>query len=303
MLLAHLSVHSVERPSPSYARIELGGPQLADFGVDGPLYDQRIKLVFPGPYGLPELSPENWWGEYTALPAATRGAVRTYTIADVAGEGAHTRIVVDFVVHPGAHGPGSDWALQASVGDELLAVLPRRGVAGGGIEFDARDAERLLLIGDETALPAIHQILRGLPARAGGRTGAVFVEVPCAEDICDLPGIDGIAVTWLPRGGRAIGEPMLEAVSAHLGLSEASPAPAPAPETRAEDMLWETPTYSASGEAPAVAPGPVDGRYAWIAGEAGMVTALRRHLVGELGMPRNQVAFMGYWRQGVAMRA
>ncbi|WP_017934344.1 siderophore-interacting protein [Nocardioides sp. Iso805N] len=310
MLLANVTVRSVERPSPSFARIELGGPQLADFGVDGPLFDQRIKLVFPGPQGLPALSAENWWSDYTSLEAETRGAVRTYTIADVAGAGAETRIVVDFVIHPGAHGPGSDWAQQASPGDELLAVLPRRGTVGGGIEFEPGDAERLLLVGDETALPAIHQILRELPERAGGRTGAVFVEVPCAEDICDLPVVDGVEVTWLPRGERAVGAPMMESVAAHLGFApmpaaaeSAAVEPADAAPPSADDMPWETPTYSALGEAAEEVAPPVDGRYAWIAGEAGMVTALRRHLVGELGMPRTQVAFMGYWRQGVAMRA
>ncbi|WGL52310.1 siderophore-interacting protein [Nocardioides sp. BP30] len=311
MLLAHLRVRSVARPTPSFARIELGGPQLADFGVEGPLFDQRFKLLLPGPGGLPQLSEESWWSDYSALPEETRGAVRTYTIADVLGEGADTRILVDFVLHSGAHGPGSDWAEHAAVGDEVLAALPRRGSAGGGIEFDPGDAERLLLVGDETALPAIHQILRQLPEREGGRTGAVFVEVPCAEDICDLPAIDGVEVTWLPRGDRSVGEPVIEAVSAHLGfaptpLPAAEPAGASEPAGAAlgalDDMPWETPTYSALGEEVIDAPA-VDGRYAWIAGESGMVTTLRRHLVGELGMPRHQVAFMGYWREGVAMRA
>ena len=71
--------------------------------------------------------------------------------------------------------------------------------------------------------------------------------------------------------------------------------------------LWETPTYSSSGEeveADAVTVGhDLDGLYAWIAGESGVVTTLRRHLVKELGMDRRQVAFMGYWRRGVAMRS
>jgi NADPH-dependent ferric siderophore reductase len=299
MLLAHVAVRSVERTSPSFARIELGGADLADFGVDGPLYDQRIKLLFPGSAGLPRLSASTWWSDYLALPEETRGAIRTYTIAGVRGSGAATTLLVDFVLHPGAHGPGSGWAERAAVGDELLAVVPRRGVAGGGIEFEPGAAERLLLVGDETALPAIGQILRDL--RSGPR-GAVFVEVPCAEDICDLPAPEGIEVTWLPRGDRPVGQPVVAAVSAHLGFAATAPAPAPAPVPVAGDELpWETPTYSASGEP--LESGAGDGRYAWIAGEAGMVTTLRRHLVGELGLPRRQVAFMGYWRQGVAMRA
>jgi NADPH-dependent ferric siderophore reductase len=68
--------------------------------------------------------------------------------------------------------------------------------------------------------------------------------------------------------------------------------------------LWETPVYSSSGEnvARREAPSYRD-LYAWIAGESGVVTALRRHLVRDLGMDRRQVAFMGYWRRGVAMRS
>jgi NADPH-dependent ferric siderophore reductase len=68
--------------------------------------------------------------------------------------------------------------------------------------------------------------------------------------------------------------------------------------------LWETPTYSSSGE-PVAEPAevPHGDLYAWIAGESKVVTGLRRHLVRELGIDRRQVAFMGYWRQGVAMRS
>jgi NADPH-dependent ferric siderophore reductase len=52
-------------------------------------------------------------------------------------------------------------------------------------------------------------------------------------------------------------------------------------------VLWDVPT-EASGSA----------LYAWLAGEAGIVTALRRQLVQGLGLDRGSVAFMGYWRAG-----
>ena len=111
-------------------------------------------------------------------------------------------------------------------------------------------------------------------------------------------------VVWLPRDGAPLGSRLHEAVLAHLG-------DAAAPRSRSRDEvdpdLWETPTYSSSGEdveAPARPVGhDLDGLYAWIAGESGVVTTLRRHLVKELGMDRRQVAFMGYWRRGVAMRS
>ena len=53
MILAEVEVVAVERLSPTYVRVELGSPVLADFGVDGPLYDQRIMLVFPNDAGTP----------------------------------------------------------------------------------------------------------------------------------------------------------------------------------------------------------------------------------------------------------
>ena len=40
-----------------------------------------------------------------------------------------------------------------------------------------------------------------------------------------------------------------------------------------------------------------------LAGESTMVTRLRRALVTEAGVDRRQVAFMGYWRRGVAMQS
>ncbi|MEV5954414.1 siderophore-interacting protein [Streptomyces sp. NPDC051987] len=39
--------------------------------------------------------------------------------------------------------------------------------------------------------------------------------------------------------------------------------------------------------------------YAWIAGESGRVKGLRRYLVGEGGIDRRRVTFVGYWRQGL----
>ena len=40
--------------------------------------------------------------------------------------------------------------------------------------------------------------------------------------------------------------------------------------------------------------------YAWLAGEAGAITSIRRHLVKDLGIDRKCVSFMGYWKRGRA---
>lgn len=306
MILDEVEVRAVERFSPSYVRVELGGLALAEFGVDGPLYDQRIKLVFPNQAGdLPSFAgaDESWFSTWLDIPAAERGHMRTYTVRDVKGSGIDTRLVVDFVLHlePTATGPGSTWASRARVGDRLVVVAPRRGVPFGGIEFAPGDARVLLIAADETAVPAVCRILADLPASA---VGAAFLEVPVAGDVQDVRRPAGVDVVWLPREGVPLGERLAAAVREHLGSAAPLPEVAPA---EVDPDLWETPTHSSSGEDLAQRAGGagsvLDGVYAWIAGESGVVTGLRRHLVKDLGMDRRQVAFMGYWRRGVAMRS
>jgi NADPH-dependent ferric siderophore reductase len=304
MILTEVEVRRVERLSPTFVRVELGAPELAEFGVDGPLYDQRIKLVFPNADG--ELASfagadESWFSTWLDLPAAERGHMRTYTVRDVRGSGVDTRLVVDFVLHldDGATGPGSRWASTAAVGDLLVVLAPRRGMPFGGIEFDPGIGRTLLLAGDETAVPALCSILEDLP---DGVSGTAFLEVPCSADLADVRRPVGLEVVWLPRNGAPMGQPLREAVLHHLGTA----TPVDDEPADVDPSLWETPNYSSSGEEidDAVTVGhDLDDLYAWIAGESGVVTALRRHLVRELGMDRRQVAFMGYWRRGVAMRS
>jgi len=301
-ILDEVEVRRVERLSPSFVRVELGSPALADFGVDGPLWDQRIKLVFPGSSGrLPSFAgaDESWYATWLDIPAEERGHMRTYTVRDVVGTGTDTRLVVDLVLHlvDGASGPGSRWAATARPGDRLVMIAPRRGEAFGGIEFVPGGAQRLLLVGDETAVPAVSAILEQLPA---GARGTAFLEVPETGDVLDLDAPVGVEVVWLPRDDAPLGERLHAAVVTHLG------APAERPEVAADEIdpnLWETPTYSSSGEEVAESPSAHGDLYAWIAGESGVVTGLRRHLVRGLGIDRRQVAFMGYWRHGVAMRS
>lgn len=310
MVLDEVEVRSVERVSPSYVRIELGGDCLAECGTDGPLFDQRMKIVFPNAAGqLPSFADmdDSWWATWLQIPEDERGSIRTYTIRDIVGSGADTRIVVDIVVHdPDEHsGPGNSWALRATPGDRVIVLTPRKGHEFGGIEWAPGTATRLLIVGDETAVPAIRGILRDLPAEA---SGAAFLEVPTADDIQrDVTRPDGVELTWLPREGSPRGTSLHAAAVAYL-TGDAAPPP-PVADEEIDPDLWETPVHSSSGEEVAestVIPDsgtPYAGLYAWIAGESKIVTGLRRHLVNELGIDRTQVAFMGYWREGVAMRS
>lgn len=284
MIIGTAVVTAVEQLSPTFARVELGGDDLADFGVDGPTYDQRIKLLF-GP--------------------ADDQVMRTYTIREVRPG---PRLVVDFVLHltPGASGPAAEWAASASVGDTVGIIAPKAGEYFGGIEWAPGSASQVLLAGDETAAPAICAIVETLPDDA---RGAAYIEVPCVDDVLDLRVPAGISMEWLVRDDAPHGARLSEAVRgsgllprvarASVGsVGSVGAAPSPPSPDEVDPDLWETPVYSSSGEEVAdTAPAPGD-LYAWIAGEAGVVTGLRRHLVRELGLDRRQVAFMGYWRQG-----
>ncbi|MGV2984984.1 siderophore-interacting protein [Microbacterium sp. AGC85] len=300
-VLARAEVRAVERVSPNFVRVTFGGLDLEEFGTPGDVFDARIKLVFPPASGiLPDLDrdADDWWGGYLAVPEEQRGSMRTYSVRSLDVSDAGTEVVVDFVLHlaPGLTGPASLWASGASRGDELWMVGPRRGREDrSGIEYAPGAASSVMLVGDETAAPAIARILEDAPRSL---RGLAFIEVPTADDVLPIDAPEGVEVHWLPRGDAAHGLRLIPTVLDCLG--DTGHTEIVVQDAEGEELVWETPVYSGGGED--VVGAVADERYFWIAGESGVVTTLRRHLVKDLGIDRSQVAFMGYWRRGVAMR-
>ncbi|AJT42063.1 siderophore-interacting protein [Psychromicrobium lacuslunae] len=308
-----VEVDRVQSLSPHFKRITFSSEQLRNFGSDaeGNTLDLRIKVMVPSPgHPLPDFAElmethdSNWYQTWLRMDPESRGYMRTYTVREARPEAAE--IDVDFVLHPPAAGvaagPAASWAEQASVGEPMVLIGPN-GLAGPclGIEFKPGNARRVLLVGDETAVPAIAAILENLDAEV---TGEVIIEVPEAADFQDLKAPAGVKIQWLSRAGAGApashGELLDAAVRATI-LPGSQHGPVELEEVDVDaEILWETPDAAHPPIAPSGPESEAHRLYAWIAGEAAVIRELRRYLVREVGMDRGQVAFMGYWRMGKA---
>ena len=177
-----LEVLRVVDITPRMRRITLGGPELAGFISLGS--DDHIKLLFPQNAAEQAAldSPDfNLRGD-GPQPAMRDYTPRRYDLA--IGE-----LDIDFVLH--GDGPASTWAEQAKVGQHLHIGGPR----GSMIVPDIFDS--YLLIGDETAIPAIARRLDELPA---GRKVLAVIEIANAAEQQPLHSAAEVEVIWVVRG-------------------------------------------------------------------------------------------------------
>jgi NADPH-dependent ferric siderophore reductase len=151
-----------------------------------------------------------------------------------------------------------------------------------------------LLAGDETAAPAIAAILETLTDE---HVGDALIEVPSAADRQEIEAPPGVTVTFLSRDGQPRGQRLQAAVASVVPGHR--PAGCRVPDVPAVDvdshLVWETPQPGSNTGVESSAR-----FYAWVAGEAAVVRDLRQTLLRTHGVPREAVAFMGYWRQGRA---
>jgi NADPH-dependent ferric siderophore reductase len=251
--LIHASVTRSELITPHMVRVTLGGGDLERFDYQG--FDQWFRLAVPHSDddrfdNLPDTFGISGYLRYLVLPKGTRPVIRNYTVRAFRSDPAE--LDIDFVVH-GTEGIAAPWAASVEPGAEVAFIDQGRG-------WNPVPCDWVLLIADESGLPAVAGILRDLPRNA---TGHAIIELFDARDRQPLEGPDGVIVHWVERAPGA------------------EPGSAALPALRVLDF-------------------PAGSPYAFAVGESAVATGARRHLVGERGLPKSHVTFCGYWKLGRA---
>jgi NADPH-dependent ferric siderophore reductase len=179
-----LEVLRVVDLTPRMRRITLGGPDLAGFISLGT--DDHVKLLFPqnaAEQAALETLVLGAGKDNGPMPAMRDYTPRRYDLDTL-------ELDIDFVLH--GDGPASTWAEQARPGQFLHIGGPR----GSMIVPDMFDS--YLLIGDETAIPAIARRLEGL---AANRRALVIIEVENGAEQQTLESPAQVNVIWVLRDG------------------------------------------------------------------------------------------------------
>ncbi len=189
-ILRELEVLRVADVTPSTRRVTLAGDQLGEFAVTGGTapafrsdgFDDHVKLLVPleGTQRppLPVQGPDRLeWGGAGGRPVAKDYTPRRFT---------GTELDLDFVLHDGGFAAG--WARRVQPGEAAWIVGPTRSL------LVPTGVDRLVLAGDETALPAIARLLEQWP---GAMTADVVIEVATPDGVQDLPALDGVRVCWV----------------------------------------------------------------------------------------------------------
>ncbi|WP_295927342.1 siderophore-interacting protein [uncultured Xanthomonas sp.] len=244
--LRHLQVLRTQPLTPHMRRIVVGGPELDGFVSAGP--DDHVKLFFPNPEGafvLPTMTEHGPVYPADTLPSPARDYTPRHYDADA------QELTLDFVLH--GDGPACRWAAQADPGDALVVGGPR------GSFVAADDFDAYVLIGDETALPAIGRWLETLPANA---EVDALIEIPGYADRQALECDAALRITWLERNG-------VDARSSQLlegALRDFDP--------------------------------PEGDAFYWIACESARARMMRKFVEGHLGVPKEWIRATGYWKAG-----
>ncbi|MBF4161033.1 siderophore-interacting protein [Nocardioides sp. CBS4Y-1] len=255
-------VRATRRLSPTFQRVTVAGPDLASFDHQG--LDHWFRLFLPPEPGaalvLPEVEGRTWWQPYLDLPDEVRPHCSNYTVAGYRSashgpDGAFdAELDIDVVLHHDHAGQlcggVAIWATTAQIGSPM-------GLLDQGVLFDPpSDADEVVLVSDESGIPALRGIVHDLPADTRGR---VVIEVPHADDIETWIAPPGLDLAWCVRAVE-------ERRPGRLALSTLREGPAPSPLA-----------------------------YGFVIGESTLATAGRRWLVGA-GLAKDRILFSGFYK-------
>jgi NADPH-dependent ferric siderophore reductase len=248
----HGRVATTEHLTPGLVRVVLEGGDLADLEMPDAT-DAYVNAAFR-PAGAPYdevFDPQSVRDTY---PDAEPPARRRYTVR--AWDPDAHRLTIDFVVH-GDSGVAGPWAAHAQAGDVLVFTGP-----SGGYRPDP-SADWHLMLGDESALPAIAASLEALPAGAHA-----VVRVVCdgpAHEI-DLSSPADVDLAWLHRHGDERDESLLLAAAEAVDFGRGTP-------------------------------------FGFVHGEADEIRGVRRHLLQDRGLTRQHLSCSPYWRRTMSDEA
>ncbi|MEV0703067.1 siderophore-interacting protein [Saccharopolyspora sp. NPDC050389] len=255
--LLTLRVVRRERISPHFARVTLGRGDVERFRYMG--FDQWFRLFIPVAEDslsrLPNRLNAVSYAKFLTIAKTSRPVLRNYSVRAYRPIGSDgPELDVDFVLHgsaaDGTAGPAATWAQTCEPGD-AVAILDE------GIGFNPPpDAEHVLMVADETGLPAVAGVLASLAPETRGQA---LIEIPSTADQQRLEAPAGMTVRWVVR-----------------------------------DNPGNTPGRAALAAAEAL-PTPTENTYGWVVGESDLAASLRRHWVRS-GLPKNNIMFCGYWR-------
>ncbi|MBB3809951.1 siderophore-interacting protein [Pseudochelatococcus contaminans] len=245
-----MRVVSVGNVTPLMRRIVLSGNDLARFAKGG----LHVRLLFPPAGIVPPRWPVNGedgrpqWPKGDEKPEA-----RIYTIRHL--DVTKGEVTIDMLLHgddddDDHHSPGADFARNARPGD----IVGMTGPGGGSIG----EAGRYILLGDETALPAIARLLETMPESA---RVSVFIEVANADEEQVLPSPAVVDLHWLHRD--AAGDSLAATLRNHSWLTD-------------------------GGETPFILAGC----------EHTLAQEIRQFVLKEAGIAREKCSIAAYWRRG-----
>lgn len=247
-----IEVVATRRIAPYMQRITFRGTDFSSYALGG----LHVRLLFPPKNCRPVWPTLGADGRLNWPEGPDALAARVYTLRRV--DVLRSEIDIDFVLHPTADhfAPGADFAATACPGQVLGIFAP------GGNELP--HAQSMVLLGDETAMPAMARIVEAIPPDSSAH---VFVETDQPGENYDFVSRDGIEVTYLHRYGRPAGSTAL------LSVKLAN--------------ICGRPSVSANE----------DLRFLWAGCEFEDYQRIRRLAREDLRLPRERYSVVAYWRK------